>query len=91
MTTAPANDTINLRVPAAKKALIDRAAESINETRSAFMLDAAIARAETILADRTHFVLNEKQMARFQAALDAPLPDPKALIRLLTLRPPWAK
>jgi uncharacterized protein (DUF1778 family) len=86
-----ANETINLRVPAAKKALIDRAAEAVNESRSSFMLEASINRAETILADRTRFALSEKQMARFHAALEAPLPDPAALLRLLNRRTPWAK
>ena len=89
--SAASTEMINIRVPAAKKALIDHAAEAISQTRSSFMLEASIARAETILADRTNFVLNEKQMKRFHAALEAPLPDPAALLRLLTRRSPWAK
>lgn len=86
-----ADQTINIRVPASKKALIDRAAETVSESRSSFMLEASINRAETILADRTRFALSEEQMKRFYAALEAPLPDPAALQRLLTQRPPWAK
>jgi len=91
MSTEPANETINIRVPAARKSLIDRAAEAVNETRSSFMLEASIARAETVLADRTRFVLGEKQMTRFLEALEAPLPNHSALLRLLNRRAPWSK
>ena len=86
-----ASETINIRVPAGKKALIDRAAESVSETRSSFMLEASIGRAQAILADRTKFALSDRQMKRFHAALEAPLPDPAALLRLLARRAPWAK
>jgi uncharacterized protein (DUF1778 family) len=89
--SAASTEMINIRVPAAKKALIDRAAETISQTRSSFMLDASIDRAETILADRVHFALSDQQMKRFHAALEAPLPDPAALLQLLTRRSPWAK
>jgi len=88
---AVASETINLRVPVAKKSLIDRAAEAVHESRSSFILEASINRAETVLADRTRFTLTEEQMKRFHAALEGPLPDPAALIRLLTQRAPWAK
>jgi len=91
MSTVLASETINIRVPPAKKTLIDRAAETVNENRSSFMLEASINRAESILADRTRFALSDEQMKRFHAALEAPLPDPAALVRLLTRRTPWAK
>jgi uncharacterized protein (DUF1778 family) len=91
MGTELASEHINLRVPAEKKALIDRAAKVVSESRSSFILEASIHRAETILADRTHFSLSDKQMARFYEALEAPLPDPTALLRLLTRPAPWAK
>jgi uncharacterized protein (DUF1778 family) len=91
MSTGPANETINIRVPAARKSLIDRAAEAVNETRSSFMLEASIERAHAVLADRTRFTLSEKQMARFLGALEAPLPHPSALMRLLNRRAPWSK
>jgi len=91
VSAVPASEMINIRVPATKKALIDRAAETISQTRSSFMLEASISRAETILADRTHFVLSDEQMTRFHAALEAPLPDPAALLQLLTRRTPWTK
>jgi uncharacterized protein (DUF1778 family) len=91
MASAVASETINIRVPAATKSLIDRAAEELHESRSSFMLEASLSRAESVLADRTRFVLTSEQMRRFNAALEKPLPNPKALSKLLKRRAPWAK
>ena len=85
------SETINLRIPAAKKKLIDRAAEEMHESRSSFMLEASLERAESVLADQTRFALSKEQMRRFEAALEAPLPDAIALSKLLKHRAPWAK
>jgi uncharacterized protein (DUF1778 family) len=87
----PRETTINLRAPATQKALIDQAAELLGQSRSGFMLEASVQRAEAVLADRTRFTLDARQMSRFQKALDAPLPDPEALRRLLTRKAPWAR
>lgn len=83
--------TINLRTTSAQKAVIERAAESSGKTRTAFILDATLQRAESVLADRTRFVLSDAQMKRFVTALDAPLPDPDALRALLSRTPHWAR
>lgn len=74
---------INLRAQASDKALIDRAAELLGQSRSSFMIDAAVQRAQTVLADQVRFVLGESDMGRFLAALDEPLADPEAVRRLL--------
>jgi uncharacterized protein (DUF1778 family) len=86
-----ANRTINLRVSTATRRLIDRAADEIHESRSSFMLEASLVRAESVLADRTRFTLSDQQMKRFEAALEAPLPNPDALAKLLKRRAPWSK
>ena len=86
-----ANRTINLRVSTAAKRLIDRAADELHESRSSFMLEASLTRAESVLADRTRFTLSEQQMRRFEAALEAPLPNPDALSKLLKRRAPWSR
>ncbi len=91
MATAIASETINIRLPAETKSLIDRAAEELHESRSSFMLEASISRAESVLVDRTRFVLTSEQMRRFNAALEKPLPNPKALSRLLKRRAPWSE
>lgn len=83
--------TINLRATPAQKALIERAAESSGQTRTAFVLDASLQRAEAVLADRTRFALSAAQMNRFNRALESPLPNPSALKKLLSRKPRWAR
>lgn len=89
--TAIREKTINLRATPAQKALIERAAESMGKTRTAFVLDASLQRAEAVLADRTHFELSAAQMDRFVKALDAPAPHPATLRKLLSRKPRWAR
>lgn len=89
--TAIRGKTINLRATPAQKALIERAAKTAGETRTAFVLDASLQRAEAVLADRVHFELPAAQMERFAKALDAPLSDRAALRKLLARKPDWAR
>jgi uncharacterized protein (DUF1778 family) len=89
--TAIREKTINLRATPAQKALIERAAEAAGETRTAFVLDASLQRAEAVLADRVHFELSPAQMERFTRALDAPVSDRVALRKLLARKPRWAR
>lgn len=83
--------TINLRATPAQKTLIEQAAASTGQTRTAFVLDATLQRAEAVLADRTRFSLSAAQMERFHRALEAPLPKPSALKKLLARTPRWAR
>lgn len=89
--TAAREKTINLRATQAQKALIKRAADAAGETYTTFMLDASMARAESILADRQHFELSDAQMTRFLKALDAPPPAPEALRKLIARTPQWVR
>jgi len=78
---------INLRAKVAEKEMIDRAAELLGQSRSGFILEASLRRAQTVLADQTRFVLSEAEWDKFVASLEAPLPDPEALRRLLARTP----
>lgn len=89
--TAIREKTINLRATPAQKSLIERAAVAAGETRTAFMLDASLERAEAVLADRVRFELPAAQMARFLEALEAPVSDPAALRKLLARTPRWGR
>lgn len=89
--TAIREKTINLRATPAQKALIERAAEAAGETRTAFVLDASLQRAEAVLADRVHFELSAARMDRFLKSLEAPLPDTAALKKLLSRKPRWER
>lgn len=82
--------TINLRATQLQKDLIDRAAELTGQSRSGFMLDASVERAQSLLAERNRFVLSVEQMSAFHAALDAPLEQPEALRRLLERKAQWS-
>lgn len=81
--------TINLRAPAAKRDLIDHAAEIAGKTRSAFMLDASCEKAEEVLADQTSFSLGRDKLRAFNALLDAPLQNEDIVARLLAKRSLW--
>lgn len=83
------NEVINLRIPAAQKALIDCAAQAVGKTRTTFILEQAVRHAEEVLADETRFRLSPEQWARFQEILDAPAAAAPALSRLLATPAPW--
>jgi uncharacterized protein (DUF1778 family) len=82
-------ETLNLRIPAAERALIDRAARSSGKTRTDFILGAARRAAEEELLGRTLFVISPEAYGKFVAMLDSP-PGPNAeLRRTMTVTPPW--
>ena len=90
-TTALRPSVINLRAPAAKRALIDQAAQVQGKSRTEFMLDAASEKAQQVLLDRTLFVLDAKRYRQFAEALDAPLKNSKALAKLLARKTLWER
>jgi len=56
-----ATEVINVRIPAAQKALIDSAAQLLGKSRTAFILDLAVRHAEDVLAEKTHFQLSSSR------------------------------
>lgn len=82
-----AAETINFRVPKAKKALIDQAASALGQKRTVFMLDALSEKAHEVLADRTRFQLSQHQANAFNRLLDEPISD--AAVRMLLKKAPW--
>lgn len=89
MPRPPRHTSVCIRVDAAEKALIDRAAEVLRTSVSAFVVEASVQRARAVLTDRTRFSLSARQLRAFMDALDAPLPNPDALKTLLNHEPPW--
>jgi len=83
--------TINIRVEPKQRDLIDRAAKALGKVRSAFMLETAYREAERVLMDRRYFALDDKDFARFIAALDAAPADNPRLRALLRSPVPWEK
>jgi len=87
--TGTRGETINLRASQRQKALIDRAAEALNRSRSQFMLETACREAESVLPDRRYFVLSEDAFRCFAALLDKPPASNPKLRRLLQTKAPW--
>lgn len=84
-------ETLNLRIPAAERNLIDRAALSSGKTRTDFILQAARRAAEETLLDQAILSVGPQAFAKFVARLDA---TPKANARLRrTMRAPapWVR
>jgi len=84
-------ETLNLRIPAAERGLIDRAARSSGKTRTDFILSAARRAAEEELLERTIFVISPAIYSKFLAMLDAPPQPNDRLRRTMQTRPPWSK
>lgn len=83
-------ETLNLRIPAAERGLIDRAAKASGKTRTDFILSAARRAAEEELLDRTIFVVSPGAYSKFLALLDAPPQPNERLKRTMRTPPPWS-
>ena len=83
------NSTVNLRLQASARDLIDRAAEALGKNRTEFMVEAARREAEAVLLDRCFLTLDDKAFAAFAAALDQKPADNPRLRRLLRTAAPW--
>jgi uncharacterized protein (DUF1778 family) len=83
-------ETLNLRIPAAERGLIDRAAKSSGKTRTDFILSAARRAAEEELLDRTIYVVSPAAYSKFLAMLDAPPQPNERLRRTMQAAPPWS-
>lgn len=81
--------TINVRLPARTRDLIDSAASASGKTRTEFILESARRSAEEVLLDQSLFSLDAKQSAEFQAALDSSNPPNNKLRALLAAKAPW--
>lgn len=82
---------INLRALPEQRDLIDRAAKLLGKNRSDFMLEAACERAQSVILDQVHFLLDADKFQQFVDLLDAP-PEPNAgLERLFAKKAPWEK
>ncbi|GAU09734.1 type II toxin-antitoxin system TacA family antitoxin [Desulfoplanes formicivorans] len=78
------NERIDVRTSSAVKLLLQEAARVSHKNVSEFLLDAGITAANQTLADRRLFVLDDKQWAAFEQALDRPVQDKPRLKDLLT-------
>ena len=88
---AETKGSINLRIEANTRQLIDDAAAILGKTRTEFMIDSARRQAIDVLLDQRLFVLDADRYDAFLHALDnPPAPGPK-LRSLLSRVPAWQK
>ncbi|WP_293859774.1 DUF1778 domain-containing protein [uncultured Alsobacter sp.] len=89
--TADAKGSINLRIEAGTRQLIDDAAAVLGKTRTEFMIESARRQAVDVLLDQRLFTLDPERYDAFVQALDnPPAPGPK-LKALLRRTPAWQK
>lgn len=82
-------ETLNLRIGAAERGLIDRAARVSGKTRTDFILSAARRAAEDELLDRSVLVLDPAAYSKFLARLDAPAAPNERLRETMRAPAPW--
>ena len=85
----PRDATINLRLSAKARDLIDTAATISGTTRTEFVLESARRRAIDVMLDQRLFVLEPEEWRAFNRALDSPPPPNAALRNLMARKPPW--
>ena len=80
-------ESLNIRIKAEERSLIDRAAKSLGKNRTDFILDAARKAAEEALFDRMIVNVTPEAYAEFKRRIDAP-PKPNERLRKLMQTPP---
>jgi uncharacterized protein (DUF1778 family) len=88
---ATKRQTLNLRIRAEERDLIDRAARASGKNRTEFILDATRRAAEEALLDQTLLRVDPEAFAAFQARLDAPPAPNERLRKTMQGVPPWEK
>lgn len=83
--------SINLRIEAQTRQLIDEAAAILGKTRTEFMVDSARSLAIDTLLDQRLFVLDADRYDAFIDALDNPPPPGPKLKALLARTPAWER
>jgi uncharacterized protein (DUF1778 family) len=85
----PRRETLNLRIPADERDLIDRAAQSAGKTRTDFILQAARRAAEETLLDRALLVVSHDAYLEFVRRLDRPAQPSERLRKTMRSKAPW--
>lgn len=84
-----ARDTLNMRIKAEDRSLIDWAAKAQGKTRTVFIMEAARRAAEETMLDRALVEIGSDAYDAFIARLDAPLQPSDRLKRTLQSKAPW--
>jgi uncharacterized protein (DUF1778 family) len=81
--------TLNVRIKAEDRNLIDRAARLLGKSRTDFLLDSARRAAQDALLDQTLFAVSPAIHAQFLARLDDPPAPNEGLRRTMATTAPW--
>ncbi len=81
--------TMNIRVTQVQRDLIDAAATAQGKSRSEFVLEVAIQKAQDVILDRTFFNVDEQKFNDFLDLLDQPPVYSDRLQKLLKTKAPW--
>ncbi|WKS83363.1 DUF1778 domain-containing protein [Aeromonas caviae] len=84
-----ADKTLNIRLKARDRQLIDRAAKQRGITVTMFVLEASRKLAEETIIDRSVLVADKTAYASFLEALDTPPVANEQLRRTLSTKAPW--
>lgn len=84
-----ADATITMRIPAQTRELIDRAAATVDKSRTEFVIESARQRAIDVLLDQRVFHLDEAASEAFAQALEKPPAPVAALRELMKTKAPW--
>ena len=84
-----ADTTITMRLPVQTRELIDRAAATVDKTRTEFVLESARERALDVLLDQRVFHLDAAASEAFAEVLENPPAPVEALRSLMATRAPW--
>jgi len=84
-----ADTSITMRLPVQTRELIDRAAASVDKTRTEFVIESARQRAVDVLLDQRVFHLDEAASEALARVLENPPAPVEALRRLMASRAPW--
>ncbi|RFO97171.1 CopG family transcriptional regulator [Rhodoferax lacus] len=87
--TEAKRETLNIRIKAEVRDLIDRAAKSRGKNRTDFILDSARAAAEEALFDQVIMSVSPQAFKQFQARLDMPPKPSSRLIQTMATVAPW--
>jgi len=78
------NSRLELRLSGDMKSLLQQAADAMGKKLSEFVIDSARHEAVDVITDRRVFLLDEHQIAEFEAILDRPVQGNTKLRKMLT-------
>ena len=88
-TTEGKRETLNIRIKADVRNLIDRAAKSRGKNRTEFILESARAAAEDALLDQVIMAVSPQAFAQFLNRLDMPPKANDRLHKTMSTPAPW--